>query len=224
MERLFYIVCFALLVVGCQGEASVNSDDEDSPKKPKPTLDAPPPPPPGVVDINNNDEPSYAYDDVEALNKLLVESAERTYSTSEEISKYDDAEWHYDGDFPGGTPIRNGFAHIGFFLSWAVEEGLVNEFIQVETPEGVEATLNRSVSPIALLEFWDGKLVSDMLSEEGNAFAMSYYPDEENGYLPDYMAEFSDHKLYKVKPTWENYDRIKPVISKRYEEWRAGQE
>ena len=88
----------------------------------------------------------------------------------------------------------------------------------------VDATHERKISPIALLEHWDGVLVSDMLNDEGNAFASTYYEDGEQGYLPDYMAEFSDFKPYKVKPNWKNYDRIKPVIDRRYKEWLDGRD
>ena len=150
-----------------------------------------------------------------------MKTEEQSQPDTEEMSKYDDAEWHYGGNFPRWTPKRNGFAHIGFLLTWLVDNGLVSEFLKEESSNIVEATIDRSVSPIALLEYWDGKLVSDMLSKQGNAFVKSYYKDQENGYFLNYMSEFSELGNYKVKPNWKNYNRIQPVINQRFEEWRA---
>lgn len=137
--------------------------------------------------------------------------------------KYDDAEWHYGGDFPEGAPISYGFTHIGFFLTWIVEVGLESQFIQTQSPDELSATRLRKVSPIGLLESWDGSLVDDMLSDQGNAFAATYYSmsGTESGYLADYFTVFDEVGAYEVAPSWENYDRIKPLISRRYEEWKA---
>jgi len=136
--------------------------------------------------------------------------------------KYDDAEWHYDGDFPEDAPMDNAYAHIGFFYVWAVEEGLEGDFARQHFKWALIATKLRLTSPIKLVKHNDDKLTSDLLNDEGNAFAIVYYKDNENGYLPDFIAEFSDHDVYRVKPTWKNYDRIKPVIDRRYAEWKAG--
>ena len=32
--------------------------------------------------------------------------------------KYDDASWHYGGNFPKGLSRKNGATHIAFFLVW----------------------------------------------------------------------------------------------------------
>lgn len=196
------------------------------------------------------DDKVRAYDDESKLDEILKDDREETLADlkrrngeqeataalnsqkptldappppSQAPMKYDDAEWHYGGDFPEDAPISYGFTHIGFFLTWIVDSGLESEFIQTEAPSELAATKSRSVSPIALLEYWDGKLVDDMLSDEGNAFAASYYDmsKAEAGYFADYSEAFSEAGAYEVAPSWENYDRIKPVIDRRYRQWKA---
>jgi len=38
--------------------------------------------------------------------------------------KYDDASWHYGGDFPDDLPDEAGATHTGMFLAWALLSGL----------------------------------------------------------------------------------------------------
>lgn len=199
--------------------------------KKKPTLDAPPPPPASVVKAAGS-EPGAPEEKIRGFVGEGIDPAKGTLvptlgepELEFDDMKYDDAEWHYGGDFPDGTPVSYGFTHIGFFLSWVVETDLLSDFIRSESPGAVIAARNRTVSPIALLEDWDGKLVNDMLTEEGNKFAAYYYNlESDSGYIPDYVEEFSEYGAYEVEPTWENFDRIKPVIDRRYQEWRARQD
>jgi len=34
--------------------------------------------------------------------------------------KYDDASWHYDGEFPADLPPEAGATHIGMYLAWCL--------------------------------------------------------------------------------------------------------
>ena len=202
--------------------ASEGVSSEDVTERKKTALDVPPPP--GVVVLAGGgaitpEEKEELQESVDlAINPdegvlLAVEQP------PQQTVKYDDAEWHYDGDFPEDVPIDNAYSHIGFYLTWAAENDLISELVKTQSPPLVLATRLRLVSPIELLKFWDDKLISDMLTEEGIAFTDFYYEDSEDGYLPDYMAEFADYRAYEVKPNWKNYDRIKPVIDRRYQEW-----
>ncbi|MCK5746928.1 MAG: hypothetical protein KAH44_11970 [Oricola sp.] len=172
--------------------------------------------------VENEEPKGYLTEPIDPAKGTLLPIVE-VLGVEYDSPKYDDAEWHYGGDFPEGVPISHGFTHIGFFLTWIVDSGLESEFIQTASPRELAATKRRDVSPIALLEFWDGQLIDDMLSDEGNAFAAQYYnmSNAEAGYFADYSEVFGEAGTYEIEPTWENYDRIKPVISRRYEEWKA---
>ncbi|MEM9156216.1 MAG: hypothetical protein AAGB13_14470 [Cyanobacteria bacterium P01_F01_bin.33] len=57
--------------------------------------------------------------------------------------KYDDASWHYGGNFPSGLPEICGAIHIGMFISWAINSDLVSEFHKDESPEELAAIKSR---------------------------------------------------------------------------------
>jgi len=67
----------------------------------------------------------------------------------------------------------------------------------------------------------DGRLASDMLRAEGRAFTGAYYAPE-YGYARDWRRVFGRRAdRYAVPDEWDTYDRIGPVIERRYHEWVA---
>jgi hypothetical protein len=137
--------------------------------------------------------------------------------------KYDDASWHYGGNFPGDLPPEAGATHTGLFLAWALLSGLAGNMHLSEFPEDLEKLRVRSITPgLFFLDLCDGKFTDDDLNEEGNAFAQAYFDFDHGLYLSDY-----DHVLsrglpsqYHVADTWDNYEKLRPVLDKRLEEWR----
>ncbi len=61
--------------------------------------------------------------------------------------KYDDASWHYDGDFPSDLPTEAGATHIGMFVAWGMLNGLAGELHTDEFPEWLAALQSRSTTP-----------------------------------------------------------------------------
>jgi hypothetical protein len=136
--------------------------------------------------------------------------------------KYDDASWHYDGDFPEDLPIEAGAIHIGMFVAWCLLNGFEGSLWADEFPDQVEALKTRSLTPGRfLIEFCDEKFVDEELNDEGNAFAESYFQDK---YFVDYAEALASNlpSCYHAADTWENYDKLARVISDRYEEWKDG--
>ncbi|KQY42844.1 hypothetical protein [Cellulomonas sp. Root137] len=138
---------------------------------------------------------------------------------SENPVAYDKAKWHYDGDFPRWTRKRQAFVHTGFFLAWIADRNMVGDMLVTESPRNIAALRNRRGRPDDLYAEWDGVLMSSMLNAEANAFAGAYY---ERLYLEDCERVFPDAGPYQVRGTWQNYDRIAPVLDERLEAWRAG--
>ena len=63
------------------------------------------------------------------------------------------------------------------------------------------------------------------LNVEGNAFAEHYYRDtsgERRAYFADYKKVLASGlpSFWHVPDTWENYDKLEPVVTKRYEQWK----
>jgi hypothetical protein len=138
--------------------------------------------------------------------------------------KYDDASWHYGADnFPKDLPEQAGATHTGMFVAWALLSGLAGEIHTEDFPEDLLELTNRSVTPaVFFLQACDGKFTDEDLTEEGNQFASDYFDFAKGGYLADYEAVLGDEDrdLYYVADTWDNFDRLKPALDKRYAEWK----
>ncbi len=139
--------------------------------------------------------------------------------------KYDDASWHYGGDFPADLPQSAGATHIGLFLAWMLLNGHGSAM-----HDGAFAQLqSRAMTPGAwFIENCDEKLTAEDLSTEGQRFAESYYLHDEDrseegepSYLFDYMGRFPDVDAYKVPDDWASYDRIAPILAQRFALWRG---
>jgi hypothetical protein len=137
--------------------------------------------------------------------------------------KYDDASWHYGGNFPTDLPMEAGATHTGMFVAWAWLSGLAGEMILNDFPNDLEILRSRSLVPGQFfLERCDGKFIDDDLNDEGNLFAQAYFDFEKGQYIKDYTATLGQdvQNLYYVKDSWENFDRLKPVLDRRFAEWK----
>jgi Histone H1-like nucleoprotein HC2 len=130
--------------------------------------------------------------------------------------KYDDASWHYDGDFPKGLPKQNGATHIGMFLAWAIERDLVSDELCEDAGADIARVKRRKMTGAQfLMTVCDEALSSHDLSAEGNRFAKAYFM---KAYMEDYADLFEEklESLYELADTWKNYDRLRPIIEQRY--------
>lgn len=131
------------------------------------------------------------------------------------MPKLDDCSWHDSADnFPTDLPQENGATHIGMFVAWAIRQGFWTD--DPYCAEGVEKVRQRKMTGRDfLMEFSDGKFVSDDLTAEGRRFAESYYKKD---YFNDYFGTVGDGLPtgYEVEDSWENYDRVAEVIGRRW--------
>lgn len=137
----------------------------------------------------------------------------------------DRMDWHYGGDYPEGLPDENGGTHIGMYLTWIITNHLEGEDHQEDSQEELEAVRNRTMSGRDfLINMCDEKFIDTDLNEEGLAFT-EYYYNGNNLYFSDYEKALAKDlpSLYHVENTWDNYDRIAPVISATYQKWQTSQ-
>ncbi|QDP85235.1 hypothetical protein FNJ88_06560 [Chryseobacterium sp. SNU WT5] len=138
---------------------------------------------------------------------------------------YDRIDWHSSGDnFPRSLEFKNGGTHIGMFITWTIQNNLIGELHLQDSKESLEKVKNRKITGRDfLIKECDSKFWDEDLNEEGNKFAKYYYANQEYGdYILDYEKAFNNYNnLYQVDDTWSNYDKIKPIIDKRYKEWKA---
>jgi hypothetical protein len=151
------------------------------------------------------------------------------------MSKYDDASWHYEGEYPEELPPENAATHIGMFITWCIENNLMSDEQMEECAEEIEQIKNREMTGAEFLSIvCDEKFIDSDLSNLGQAFANDYYEPntnfskEYNFYLTDYCEVFEEKEqasginyetYYHVENSWENYDLVKIRIQQRFEEW-----
>ncbi len=134
---------------------------------------------------------------------------------SEDPVKYDDASWHYGGDFPKDLPPAAGATHIGMFLSWAILRDLASDMHREESTESLEKVRNRQMTGAEFLrQECDEKFTDLDLSDVGNAFAQHYY---EKDFFNDYCnAVLMGETAYHVEDSWAHFDRVAAVLDDRF--------
>lgn len=138
---------------------------------------------------------------------------------------YDKSKYHLETVEEAGLPERHASNHIVVILRWLIE----NELLDASFAADQRAQLDRyragelSIHEL-FVERWDGCLVSDMVSDAGNAFAMHYFDYEKGNYLRDYIEVLASSvpSEFHVEYTEANYARMKQVIDQRYRDWLGG--
>lgn len=137
--------------------------------------------------------------------------------------------WHCDADgFPDGVPEGQAGVHIGFFLAWAFSRGFAGARHLEGNGDGLADLAARRISGTDfLIRICDGKLWDVDFNSEGAAFAHDYYAShdcafahEYGSYLNDYGKVFAGYGDYCVEGSWENFDRLSPLLDERLAQWR----
>ncbi len=142
--------------------------------------------------------------------------------------KYDDASWHYGGDFPSNLPETAGGTHIAMFASWAVLNGMASDLHIEDFADELSQLRRQEVTPGEwFFNVCDGKFTDEDLNSEGNRFAAHYYAGSDGlhtdpgSYHADYDHEFfSSQTLYDVPDTWETQAVATRFVEARLAEWR----
>ena len=130
--------------------------------------------------------------------------------------KYDDASWHYGGDFPKDSPQAYAATHIALFLKWCFCKGWAGELHLTEEPEYTQKIIE---GLLPATEFFltqcDGKLTDEDFDEKGNTFASQYYG--KNGlYLDDYAENFGD-LMYVAPESEHDFELFSSILEARYQ-------
>jgi len=151
----------------------------------------------------------------------------------------DRMDWHYEGDYPQDLPAENGGTHIGLYLAWAFDRGLYAEEHLEDWPDELEQLKSREITGLDFLIIaCDGKLIEDDFNEKGCSFTLNYYDWQPQSdfnrqlgccYMQDYCDVFNAHaksqgfeypSVYHVENTWENFERLKPLLDRRFNQWQ----
>jgi len=138
---------------------------------------------------------------------------------------YDRADFDYSTE---AAPLPKGHAatHIGMFLAWAVLNGLESDFHHQCSAQFLDKLRRREITGRQFFEAVCQERFSERdLNEEGNAFTQYYYVDQSGkrgAYFADYKKVLAAGlpSFWHVADTWANYDKLAPVLARRYSEWK----
>jgi len=139
------------------------------------------------------------------------------------MANIDRADWHYGGNYPASLPPENGGTHIGMYLGWIIQRNLGSAELSSLGGDTYQQVLKREATGRDLLfRELDEKFFDSLLGKAGREFTAAYYSTNE--YVTDYDRILGGdlESLYEVDDTWENFDRIAPVIDERFAAWKAG--
>ncbi len=136
---------------------------------------------------------------------------------------YDKAKYHYETVDDYGLSEEHASNHTVFFLRWLIDHDLMEKEFTEEDKGLIERFRAGEISIHEVYSWWDCCLVDDMLSEDGNKFAMHYFDFDTGKYLEDYTRTLQGSlpSEFHIDYTEENYQRLKPVIDRRYGEWKS---
>ena len=132
------------------------------------------------------------------------------------MAKYDDASWHYNGEFPADQPKEHGGTHRALFLKWCFLQGWAGQLHLDDAPEAVQGVIDGSLAATRFLfTHCDGKLTDEDLSDQGNAFAAAYYGDY-GLYLDDYANHF-DAQMYIASEAEHDFAAFAAILQQRFD-------
>ena len=148
------------------------------------------------------------------------------------MEKYDDASWHFDGDYPNELPRENAATHIGFYFTWIVDNNMASDEIIESFPNYIKKIKTRHMTGAQfIINDCDEKITTDHLTNLGNAFTRDYYNEDtdfslnQSSYFKDYSKIFCHKPIYKtiyhIEDTFENYNLIRKIINKRFLIWQS---
>ncbi|HVV72843.1 MAG TPA: hypothetical protein VHI52_15320 [Verrucomicrobiae bacterium] len=138
---------------------------------------------------------------------------------------YDRADFDYSTE---EQPLPKGHAatHIGMFLAWAAQHRLLNDLHEQQSAPWVARLRAREITGRQFFEAVCREQFGEKdLNVEGNAFAEHYYRDaagEKGAYFTDYRKVLASAlpSFWHVADTWDNYERLEPVVTRRYQAWK----
>ena len=135
---------------------------------------------------------------------------------------YDKAKFHHDSIAQYGLADEHAYNHTTYFLSWLIKRHLISDFFESESDNLVKEFRAGLTTINKVYEYWDCCLVSDMLNDEGNAFAMAYFDFAKGEYLKDYQKHLQKDlpSEFHVPYTVDNERVIHAIIDQRYQQWK----
>ena len=136
---------------------------------------------------------------------------------------YDKAKYHYESVEQAGLDEIQAEVHTAFFLAWLLDNDLMSSEFLGECPDLIAQYKAGEKTALDVYSWWDCCLIDDMLSDEGNAFAMHYFDFENGRYMNDYidLLVVDLPSEFHVEFNQANYEVISSQIDRRFKDWKA---
>lgn len=136
------------------------------------------------------------------------------------MTKIDDVAWHLDGDsFSEDLPEANAATHIGCFVAWAIKRGLWDVSMFGGAGKTLDAVAQGQMSGRDfVLQECDGKLLSQMLVGEGEAFARKCYDPYIKEYRRLLVRGLSSD--YLVEDNLPNQEAMEAALDLLFHQWK----
>ena len=130
--------------------------------------------------------------------------------------KYDDASWHYGGDFPEGQRQETGGVRMALVTKWCFINGWAGELHLNEEVEDTQKVINGTLSATDFFfKYCDGKLTDEDSDEKGNEIA-SLYLGSDGLYIEDYSGVIQ-HNIYEATEEEHDFNALMNVMNERLE-------
>jgi len=138
---------------------------------------------------------------------------------------FDKAKWHINDQFPTGLDQYQSYVHTGLYLAWLIVGDFIEPDFKADNREGIKMHLSRQLTPVKFYELQlDGVFDANVLTQEAIKFTAEYFDFKKGQYIIDYLSildpEDNLPSLFHISDSWENYDKLKPVLDRRFKEWR----
>jgi hypothetical protein len=172
---------------------------------------------------DNENAEKHAQELIRQKIKEGYKETEFTGTLENDADVYDKAKWHFDGNFPEDLDDFQGYVHTGLFLGWLIDNDLTSDEFKSDHEEEIQLFKRKELTGSQIFDrCCDGVLVLEDISEFGNRFALHYFDFSSGQYVSDYDVPLSHNlpSMYHVADTWDNYEKLKQVLDKRFTDWK----
>lgn len=137
---------------------------------------------------------------------------------------YDKAKWHANHkDYPKDLDERGSFLYGGFFLAWALANGLISREARDDFGEDFLRLERREITPGQAYGILDGVLASDLFTNEGNGFANYCFESDDFDYYGLFEESLAEDlpSPYHVRDDWKSFEILKDRLDGEYAHWQS---
>ena len=121
-------------------------------------------------------------------------------------------------------PREAAYTHMGLYLGWAMDRGMMSQSFQGEHAGDLVAFKEKRLTGPQLAGRLDGRLHTLLFNDELARFSRLYYA-KTGRFYGDYIRTFlspiaAARSMYVVADIWENQDKLSRLLNERLDAWR----